>query len=232
MSVSDLELMWWSNGREETGDTLHVYIDGDGRPLVDAGSASNLDPTPEHPLALALAARDPKRAVYLGRPCHFNADQPACRPELWTSARYGADVIRYLCDAVFSLSQRGDRKISLIGFSGGGALAVHVANCVQAVVNVVAVNGNLAIEVWANMRGYESLSASIDPARVGLPGRVAGRLYLVGTEDEVVPAAVSQHFSALHGGEVIAFRGYGHRCCWEERWVSITRELESRLPGW
>ena len=232
ITVSDLELLWWSNDREKRGSTLHVYIDGDGSPLSNGSDSVSIDPTPKYPLALALAAQDPVHAIYVGRPCHFNVDQPLCRPQLWTSGRYGADAIRYLCEAVLLLSQRADRKVSLIGFSGGGALAVHVANCVEAVVNVVTVNGNLATEVWANLRGYESLSASIDPVGVGLPDRVAGRVYLVGADDGIVPPAVTQHFAALHGGEVIGFRSFGHQCCWRDTWESITRELESRLESW
>ena len=60
--------------------TLHVYLEGDGRPWLDGGTRVAADPTPRDALALRLMQRDGSPSLYLGRPCHFIADDPHCAP--------------------------------------------------------------------------------------------------------------------------------------------------------
>ena len=224
------ELAWYANAASKKGDTLHIYLGGDGQPLDSTGQHPSVDPTSNYALALKLAAIDPYESLFVARPCHYRVIEPNCEPSLWTSARYGAVVVDALCEAVAELAE--GRAVSLMGYSGGGALAILLSHCLPTVVNVVTVNGNLATDVWANQRGFAPLSASFDPIIKGLPERVQGRLFLVGEEDAVVPAGISSHFAAEHGGDVIGFRGYGHRCCWLSAWPQILDQLQDRLPIW
>jgi hypothetical protein len=74
------------------GPSLHIYLDGDGTPWF--GGVPTRDPTPRVPLVLALMARDPNAALYLGRPCyHGLAAAPGCSDRLWTSERYSEAVV-------------------------------------------------------------------------------------------------------------------------------------------
>lgn len=69
------------------GPVAHIYIEGDGRPWLNPSRIA-ADPTPQKPLMLELMALDPAPAAFLGRPCYFELDDPACTPELWTHKRY------------------------------------------------------------------------------------------------------------------------------------------------
>jgi hypothetical protein len=71
--------------------SLHIYLDGDGRPFVHRTRVAR-DPTPQDALVLALLAIDPDPAVYVGRPCYHGLEFD-CDPRLWTTARYGEAVI-------------------------------------------------------------------------------------------------------------------------------------------
>ena len=232
LTLDSWQLAWFENSGDKPSQTLHVYIDGDGRPLSANVLTASEDPTPQNPLALKLAAMDPSAAIYLGRPCHFLVDQAACEPSLWTTARYSEVVVLALCQALEQLVGEPARPISLIGFSGGGALAVLVANCLDTAVNVVTINGNLSIDTWTQLRGFERLEQSQNPLDHGLPEYVSGRIYLVGLEDQLVSPAVSTEFAARFGGEVIAYRGYGHRCCWLDDWPTILGQLARQLDYW
>lgn len=232
LSTEAFTLAWFKNASGKQADTLHIYIDGDGSPLSADGSSPSDDPTPLNPLALKLAAIDPHEAVYIGRPCHWLVSQPACNPSLWTGGRYSAEVVSALCQGARLIMGEVRRDVSLIGFSGGGALAVLLAHCLETTVNVVTINGNLSIDTWSRSRGFLPLTVSENPIDYGLPDRVSGRAYFVGLKDSVVPGSVSSTFAARHGGEVIAFYGYGHSCCWQRDWPSILQQLARRFDRW
>ena len=51
------------------GRRLHIYLEGDGTPLLNARIA-HADPTPRMPVMLTLLVLDPRPAVLLERPCY------------------------------------------------------------------------------------------------------------------------------------------------------------------
>ena len=78
---------------------------------------------------------------------------------------------------------RQQLPVALLGFSGGGALAVLVAGCADSVTHIVTINGNLDTKLWAEMRGFLPLAESMNPIEFGLPERVTQRIYYVGGQD-------------------------------------------------
>ena len=70
---------------------LHVYLDGDGTPML--GSYPAADPTPRDPLVLDLMALDSTPSIYVGRPCYHGLSGAPCSPSLWTSGRYSEPVV-------------------------------------------------------------------------------------------------------------------------------------------
>jgi len=204
---------------------LHIYLDGDGRPVDHERLTPSVDPTPNDALVLELMKRDPARSVYLGRPCYFKPDAPPCQSELWTTARYGPRVIQVLCAAVQQLAAEVGRPVALFGFSGGGALAVLVASCAESVSSVITINGNLDTVLWARLRGFQPLEGSLNPVDVGLPGRVATRVYLVGENDPVVPPRISSSFSASVPGRMVSLPEFTHTCCWIDVWPELLADI-------
>ena len=204
---------------------LHIYLDGDGRPVDPARLTPSVDPTPRDALVLELMKSDPAHSVYLGRPCYFRPDLSPCQSELWTTARYGPRVIEVLCAAVQQLAAEAGRPVALFGFSGGGALAVLVASCAESVSSVITINGNLDTALWARLRGFLPLEGSLNPVDVGLPGRVTRRVYLVGENDVVVPPRVSISFSASVPGRMFTLPEFTHTCCWIDVWPELLADI-------
>jgi hypothetical protein len=79
---------------EINGDTLTVYIEGDGAPWVSS-TRPPADPTPTNPVSLMMAGRDVRRPVlYMGRPCQYlDRELTGCDSRYWTESRFSYQVI-------------------------------------------------------------------------------------------------------------------------------------------
>ncbi len=114
------------------------------------------------------------------------------------------------------------RHVVLIGYSGGGVLAMLVADRVARVDVVVTIAANLDIDAWTTLHDYSPLTASIDPAK--MPGWRHGlrQVHLVGEQDENVPPQLVRGFAAnVPDALVQEFPGFDHRCCWIDVWPAL-----------
>lgn len=212
---------------------LYVFIEGDGVPWTRNGRAVASDPTPSHPLALELAAQTPHAVLYLGRPCYFGVGEDAsCTPDLWTAARYSAPVVESMAAAANRFAASGHyQHVVLVGYSGGGALAVLIAPKVAATRAIVTLAANLDVSEWARLHGYLPLDQSLDPAREpALPATLAQR-YLFGGRDLNVPERVNaRYFQRLDDThDLWRFPVFDHVCCWVRQWPQIIRQLDTDL---
>lgn len=217
-------------GRPETASRVHVYLEGDGLPWAARHRIAS-DPTPRDPLALRLMARDPAAAIHVGRPCyHGLASDAGCSPWLWTHGRYGETVVESLARVIDSLLPPvADRRLTLIGYSGGGTLAVLLAPRLRGVTEVVTVAANLDIDAWTDRHGYSRLTGSLNPAARAPLDPSIRQLHLVGERDRQVPADSIRRFLDRNPRAIVAaIPGFDHRCCWVERWPSL---LGQRLSG-
>lgn len=205
---------------------IHVYLEGDGLPWSSRTRISP-DPTPLDPVALRLMARDPTPAVYLGRPCYFGLARSAgCSPWTWTQGRYGREVVASLAGAAERvLPSDADRHLTLIGYSGGGALAVLLAGRLAGVDRLVTIGADLDIDAWADAHGYSRLEGSLDPAtQPPLDARIA-QLHLAGERDEVVPVGSLRAYLVRNPrARLRVIPGFDHRCCWAEVWPELLGE--------
>lgn len=206
---------------------LHVYIEGDGvawrmRTLISS------DPTPRNPLMLRLMALDSASALYLGRPCYFGlARDPECHFDYWTFMRFSEEVIDSMVTVIRQQSSIYE-SIVLIGHSGGGALAMLIAEHLPAVDAVVTVAGNLDTEGWVRHHRYSPLRGSLNPAtRPRLPDRVR-QLHLVGAADQVIPPElVVDWISRQPAAEHWIFENFDHSCCWQQQWDNVLRWIDN-----
>jgi alpha/beta hydrolase family protein len=208
--------------------TVHIYLDGDGVPWI-AGRPSD-DPTSRHPLVLRLMQLDPAPAVYLGRPCYNGfAAAPLCASRLWTSARYGEEVVASMAAATRRiLEESGYDRVVWVGHSGGGALAMLLAERVPQTTAVVTIAANLDTEAWAAYRGFD-LADSLNPARrPPLPSDIL-QIHYAGSSDGAVPPAITAQ--GVTGGptKLFVIEGYDHVCCWKELWPSVLARIAERL---
>ena len=219
--------------RNSTTDdaTLHIYFSGDGTPWVHRTQIAN-DPTPRDPIELRLMLEDPAPSVYVGRPCYLGlAAAPGCGPALWTVARYSQAVVDSMVNAVERvLDTSHATHITLIGYSGGGVLAVLVANRVARIGTVVTIGANLDIDAWTTLHGYSALSQSLNPKNVAAWRDSLRQIHLVGEHDQNVPPAIARRFSTGRSNdEVRVVPHFDHRCCWIDAWPTLLGTFESQL---
>jgi len=211
---------------------VHVYLEGDGLPWVTRTRVAR-DPTPRNALALRLMASDPAPSLYLGRPCyHGLADSAGCSPWLWTHGRYSEEVVASMAAALTrALGPDRERKAILIGYSGGGVLAMLIAARERRVQGVVTIASNLDIDAWADLHGYSRLRGSLNPAvQPPLPSGIR-QVHLAGGRDDRVPARLSHSVADRQPNAAFAvFPEFDHVCCWERDWSSILATLEGRAP--
>lgn len=209
-----------------TAEFIHIYIEGDGKPLNYLGDPS-IDPTPEFPLTLALMSRDKAHSFYIGRPCYFQVYSADCNQDLWTEGRYSEPVVNSLSKVVSDLSSESNRSVVLIGFSGGGALAALIANRNSDVSILITINGNLDLLEWTKYHGTIPLTNSLNPIseQSEINNRIR-KIFLVGEKDAVVPRKISQHYVNKHGGELVEYADFSHVCCWLDIWSDIFTDLQ------
>jgi dienelactone hydrolase len=218
----------------EPAETLTVYLEGDGFAWV-TGTQPSLDPTPRNPLGLRLAlAQRSGNVAYLARPCQYvDAERTVCSQRYWTTHRFAPEVIAASERAIDHLKQHfGARKIVLVGYSGGAAVAALLASRRTDVTRLVTVAGNLDHLAWSRHHRISALEGSLNPADVA--GQLARlpQTHFVGGLDAVVPLALAQswpvEFLANDGSNLHVVPEFDHVCCWTERWLAI---YQRDVPG-
>jgi pimeloyl-ACP methyl ester carboxylesterase len=207
-------VVYRNHWQDTKGAVLHVYLEGDGLPWITRYTVS-ADPTPGDPLALRLMRHDPAPSIYLGRPCYNGqASAPGCSPKMWTSGRYGPLVVasmQAVLDRILAAAHFGG--VLLIGYSGGGTLAMLLAARVPETRGVITIAGNLDVQRWAKLHGYSMLQDSINPADEPPLRRTIRQVHYVGALDmNVPPALVRAAVARQPQADVVVVQGCDHRC--------------------
>ena len=209
------------------GAPLTVYIEGDGFAWRSHRELS-YDPTPRHPLVLSLAAIDPSENVaYIARPGQLTASgNPDCDPAYWSEKRFSREVVNAVNSSLDYLKEKsGAREINLIGYSGGAAIAVLIAERRSDIKSLRTIAGNLDHEVLTQYQGVSPLTGSLNPIDEaekigGLPQR-----HFIGSDDKVVPAFIAQSFVEREGDKdharITIVNGATHTKGWQERWKEL-----------
>lgn len=224
-------------GRADGGAPVIIYLEGDGLAFLGPHTISP-DPTPNDPVGLRMALAHSGAAVaYLARPCQYTGGGP-CGPAYWTSHRYAPEVVDGLNRAAEAIKRRvGAESVILVGYSGGGALAVLMASRRTDVAGIVTVVGNLDLAAWTRLQKLSLLSGSLDPAQVAAGTASIPQVHFIGGRDDVVPAEVSRSYfrrvEPLGRARLVAKDSFGHVCCWADDWQSLSRDPAlATIPGW
>lgn len=219
--------------RQVAAELLTVYIEGDGFSWIN-GSQPSADPTPRVPLALRLALAHPEgNAAYLARPCQYvNAEATACPSRFWTESRFAPEVVAATDRAIDTLMQQFQaRQLILVGYSGGGAVAMLVAARRKDIARVLTVAGNLDTLAWTNHHRLRPLDGSLNPADQIDALQSIPQWHLVGGKDEVVPPALVENFAGrFPAGSrpvVEVELAFDHLCCWADEWPALWRRLRA-----
>jgi pimeloyl-ACP methyl ester carboxylesterase len=208
------------------GEELHVYIDGDGNAYRSRFQPS-ADPATSHPLALELMLKDPAPALYLGRPCYLGLAQDAgCEEAYWTLRRFSPEVVASMARVLrMRIDATGAKRVTLIGYSGGAALALLIADDIPEVNRIVTVSGNLDVAGWVHLHGYTPLAGSLDPLTDAGRRTDVMRIHYAGAQDENIPPAMIAAAAAKLGDRVHIVKDFTHECCWTRIWPAVLQDL-------
>ena len=209
--------------------SLHVYIGGDGRAFLNPNTIAQ-DPTPRAHLTLRLALVDPAPSAFLARPCYYGGSMSAaCTADLWTVNRYSPVVIDSMLAALSLISKRFPRaEITLVGYSGGGVIALLMARKFDRVVRVLTVAAPLDTDIWVAEHGYTPLAAISNPAGIVDWPPDLEQIHLSGAKDSNVTPEMLESYLEKTGNTGTAARslvypGFDHKCCWLQDWPQILR---------
>jgi pimeloyl-ACP methyl ester carboxylesterase len=203
---------------------LTIFIEGDGIPWV-GGREPSLDPTTSDPIALKLLAQTPPPAAYVTRPCYNDMSGPRCTPERWTMERYSEEIVSSMTEVVRQATeQAAAHSVVLVGYSGGGVLAVLIAERLDNVAAVVTVGANLDVESWSEHHGYLPLTGSLNPAASTAVHRWP-ETHLYGAHDENVPPATADAYFKRFPSARRRIEANDHVCCWVEQWPELWKQL-------
>lgn len=157
--------------------------------------------------------------MYLARPCQYGAMRH-CEQKYWTVARYAPEILEAIGDAIDQLKRKtGATHLVLVGYSGGGAIAVLEAARRDDVSRIITIAANLDLGFWTSHYGLSPLSQSLDPAFVAKAVSNIPQTHYTGEKDDTVGTNVVKSFvSKMPEGspvQVIEIPNFTHNCCWE-----------------
>lgn len=135
----------------------------------------------------------------------------------WTNARFS--LVHATQQAINALKARhGAKNITLIGYSGGGAIATLVAANRRDVLRLITIAGTLDTAAWVRQNSLTPLYGSLNPADAWKSLVAIPQTHWVGGKDIIVPQAVAfayaDRFPIGKKPEIIIKPTYDHTCCW------------------
>lgn len=213
---------FFPNNQSQSSETLTVFIEGDGFSWHNQHTPSD-NPTPKNPVALkiAIAFNNPS-SVYLSRPCQnvFDLDFKNCDEHYWTSERFSPEIIQSMNQAIDQMKEKlKAKKLKLVGYSGGGVVALLLASQRNDIIHVTTIASNIDTDAWVSYHHLSPINVS-NPALLKNVLQNISQSHYTGSEDQIVPPIISESYikrydvnnrPALH-----IIDGFTHSCCWED----------------
>ncbi len=208
---------------------VNIYIEGDGFAFARVNRLS-VNPTPINPVALKLAAQDPaENIVYIARPCQYTSFSvdTVCEKKYWAGSRYSQQVVDSVNEVVAFFAD--GRKVNLIGYSGGGTIAVLIASLRKNIISLRTVAGNLDHVALNNYHKVTQLDNSLNAIDVAASLRGLPQRHFLGDRDSVVPLFVITKFMYAVGLDegcvyLSKIKNVAHHNGWEEKWRNLLLE--------
>ncbi len=217
----------WERVRKP-GQEATLYIEGDGLAWLGRRTPS-LDPTPVNPVALHLASRDnDPNVIYLARPCQYSkmTDPGACGLKYWTSKRFSPEIIDSIDTAIDNIKKKYQiTGFNLVGYSGGGSVAVLIAAHRKDILSLRTVAGNLDIDLFTDIHGVSKMKGSLNPRDVAAAVAHIPQHHFVGSWDEVISPAIYASFVAAAGDRSCirstVVEEADHEAGWVNKWPGL-----------
>jgi len=119
--------------------------------------------------------------------------------------------------------------IEIIGFSGGGAIAILVSSKRNDVTGIRTVAGNLNHEEWTKYHKIDQLKGSLNPVDAAKKVSRIPQIHYVGMQDKIINRRVADSFKAKAGGplkdciQIKEVVGAGHTKGWAQLWSKLNK---------
>jgi len=209
---------------------IDVYIEGDGLAWISPSEPS-WNPTPRKALGLSLAALDSAaNVIYIARPCQYTPlDRDSnCNVTYWTDRRFSEEVIASVNLAINQLTVHVPKpRLNLIGYSGGGAVAVLIAARRDDIASIRTVAGNLDHAKVNRQHDVTPMTGSLNAIDVARKVATIPQIHFSGADDDVISPIIAESFrSASVTASCIKLRtieSVTHERGWVERWPELLR---------
>ena len=210
-----------------TNDKDYVfYIEGDGRVLLK-GKSISIDPTPKNNTLFSLACLDKRpNVVYVSRPCQYTPKElnlKCYNNKYWTNARYSKEIVDSMRSAINQIA--GNNNYSLVGYSGGGAIAMLVSIANPKVKDITTIAGNLDIHEFQKYHKVNyTMSESLNPIDYINFTKHIKQLHLSGAKDKIVPTLIAKKFTEASASGMVNLKiipNASHKDGWQEIWPAI-----------
>lgn len=222
-----------STHNSDPNKAMTIYIEGDGRTWITRSKLSN-NPTPKNPLALKLAVLDNSPNVaYLARPCQYTPHDldHACNPLVWSDQRFSETTIQSMNEAIGTLKKSAkSRQIHLVGFSGGGAIALLIAARRNDIASIKTIAGDLNPVALSQYHHTSPLISSLDPIAVAQKLIHLPQQHFSGEKDKTVPPFVAEEFVnrmkaiGSHCATQTMIKDATHHDGWEVIWPTLLQK--------
>lgn len=208
---------------------LVIYLEGDGHSRHSRYKLSN-DPTPHQPLGLELALSDPRpNVVYIARPGQYPlVGDPPCDSKYWSTHRFSKEVIESTNKAIDYFKSKinnPNTQIQLIGFSGGGGLAILIAAHRCDVSSIITLAGDLDTAAMAAYHQTAPLTGSLNPAKFAPYLSHIPQCHLVGKKDTIVPLKIAQSYlkASCANPQTVKIKliDATHQKGWSDKWPEL-----------
>lgn len=213
------------NGSALKAKSLHIYLDGDGTPWEHEQWLAE-DPTARDPLILRLMRADSAPSILLGRPCYYGLNkEPDCHFKYWTSHRYAQIIVDSLVAALQThLKTEPAAELVLIGYSGGGTLAMLMAPQLTNLHTIITLAANLDTDAWSQLHGYPPLIESLNPADLAPLNLKIKQFHFAGGNDNNVPASIIKTIATKQNAYFQVIEKLTHNGCWECVWPDLLNQ--------
>ena len=209
---------------------LRLYIEGDGYAWITPTRPSG-NPTPYNPVGLKLALADSSsNVVYLARPCQYTKPEldPACNDFFWTAGWFSETVINSMNEAIdFLIKKYQAGKIELVGYSGGGAVALLLAVRRHDIVSVRTVAGNLNPEAVNQYHKVSTLKSSLNPLDFAPLIAALPQQHFTGSKDNIVPPFIAESYLKASGEskcvQIVPVENASHDSLWIDDWQKLLK---------
>jgi len=199
------------------------YIEGDGLAFRNRGQFVSKDPSPKNPMLLNLAFLDKRpNVVYVARPCQYTnwETNPKCNASFWTDKRMSREVIDSIDEVIASVAK--NNNINLVGFSGGGGVAVLVAAKNPNIKSILTIAGNLDIDEFIKYHKVRPMIGSLNPLDVAKKVSYIPQIHVSGGKDNRVPVYINDKFIKASGNPSCVQReilpDVDHEKGWDKHW--------------